>query len=188
MTDKRTAILQGTLELVAERGFHDTPVSQIAKRSGVSAGIIYHYFDNKDALIRELYREIKLRFGAALITPDLETLPFAGQIKRIWLNAYRFYAAHPLETLFLEQYESSPYQDAVTFADYDENTRQLIAMIENGFASGLLKPLPFEVLYEMTFRVAMNLARRHISGAVTLDEATLDIIADGLCAAVLAGE
>ena len=57
--DKRTAILQATFDLVAERGFHQTPMSLVAKRSGVSAGIIYHYFDNKEDLIRQLYWHIK---------------------------------------------------------------------------------------------------------------------------------
>jgi len=33
--DKREAILQATLELVAEHGFHDAPCSLIAERGGV---------------------------------------------------------------------------------------------------------------------------------------------------------
>jgi len=57
-SDKRGAILDAALHLIAERGFHNTPVSKIAEVSGVSAGIIYHYFDSKDELIQELYREV----------------------------------------------------------------------------------------------------------------------------------
>jgi TetR/AcrR family transcriptional regulator, repressor of fatR-cypB operon len=32
LKDKREAILQAMLELVAERGFHDAPMSLVAKR------------------------------------------------------------------------------------------------------------------------------------------------------------
>ena len=46
--DKRTAILQATLRLISENGFHGTAMSKVAKEAGVSAGIIYHYFDSKD--------------------------------------------------------------------------------------------------------------------------------------------
>jgi TetR/AcrR family transcriptional regulator, repressor of fatR-cypB operon len=39
LKDKREAILQAMLELVAERGFHDAPMSLVAKRANTSAGI-----------------------------------------------------------------------------------------------------------------------------------------------------
>ena len=42
-------------------------MSKIAKESGVSAGIIYHYFANKDELIIELYKTIKLKRRVAYL-------------------------------------------------------------------------------------------------------------------------
>ena len=65
--DKREAILQAMLELVAERGFHDAPMSLVAQRAGTSAGIIYHYFPSKDELIRALYLHVKAKMGRFLI-------------------------------------------------------------------------------------------------------------------------
>jgi len=38
ISDKRTAILDATLALISERGFHNTPMSLIAKTAGVSTG------------------------------------------------------------------------------------------------------------------------------------------------------
>ncbi len=185
VTDKRRAILQATLDLTVERGFHDTPMSQIAKRAGVSAGIIYHYFTNKDDLIHALYRDIKQQFGGALPIDDMRTMPFPQQLKYIWIRAYRFYVAHPNETRFLEQYESSPYRQAFGVADYDENARALHQMAQAGYEKQLLKDIPPDALYEMTFRVAINLARRQVEGHIDLDDATVDMIADALCGAVL---
>ncbi|MDD2501941.1 MAG: helix-turn-helix domain containing protein, partial [Geobacter sp.] len=54
-TDKRIAVIQATIELVAEYGFHGSPMSRVAKRAGVAAGTIYHYFESKDALIESSY-------------------------------------------------------------------------------------------------------------------------------------
>ena len=65
--DKRTAILEATLKLISENGFHGTAMSKVAKEAGVSAGIIYHYFDSKDELIDELYRHIKRQFGRVIV-------------------------------------------------------------------------------------------------------------------------
>ena len=52
---KQDDILEAALELIAERGFHGAPISMIAKKAGVGEGTIYIYFENKDALINELY-------------------------------------------------------------------------------------------------------------------------------------
>ena len=45
---KRDLILQTTLELITELGFHATPMSLIIKKSDVASGTIYHYFKSKE--------------------------------------------------------------------------------------------------------------------------------------------
>ena len=56
---KKEAILNSTLELIKDNGFHGTPISLIAKNAGVASGTIYHYFPSKDAIIMELHFRIK---------------------------------------------------------------------------------------------------------------------------------
>ena len=107
--DKREAILQAMLELVAERGFHDAPMSLVAKRAGASAGIIYHYFPSKDELIRALYLHVKAKMGEFLVEGQVTGMTAEQAFKRVWMNAYHFYRTHQQETKFLDQYENSPY-------------------------------------------------------------------------------
>jgi AcrR family transcriptional regulator len=57
--DKKEAILEAMLDLVVERGFHNAPMSLLAKRSGASPGVMYHYFPSKEALIHALYLRVK---------------------------------------------------------------------------------------------------------------------------------
>ena len=52
--EKRTIILDTALGLFADRGYHNTPISQIAKRARISQGLIYNYFRNKEDLLRAL--------------------------------------------------------------------------------------------------------------------------------------
>ena len=47
---RRETILQGALELFAERGLAATKIADIAKRTGMSMGLCYRYFPSKDAL------------------------------------------------------------------------------------------------------------------------------------------
>ena len=44
-------ILTAALELFAQRGFHPTSVSDIAKQAGVSKGLLYNYFESKDEVL-----------------------------------------------------------------------------------------------------------------------------------------
>lgn len=55
--DRRKQILKAAVEVFAERGFHRTRVSDIAKRAGVAYGLIYHYFDSKDDVLNSVFEE-----------------------------------------------------------------------------------------------------------------------------------
>lgn len=180
-TDKEIAILNATLNLISERGFHNTPMSLIAKRSGVSAGIIYHYFDNKDALIHELYKDIKRRKATAITSGDAHTLDWDAAFEKIWLNAYHFHVSNPDETRFLEQYENSPFFEALDEEEYaasgGEAMMVLLNRIQMMVKEGVIRQMPSIVLNELTFGVALNVAKRQISGMVELDDATLRNIA-----------
>ena len=44
-------ILAAALDLFAHQGFHNTTISQIAKKAGVSKGLIYNYFSSKEDLL-----------------------------------------------------------------------------------------------------------------------------------------
>ena len=67
MTNKRAAILEATLALISEHGFHGTAMSMIADRADVGAGTIYRYFESKEDLITQLYLEIKHEKGQAFL-------------------------------------------------------------------------------------------------------------------------
>jgi AcrR family transcriptional regulator len=50
-------ILRAALEVFADRGFAVTKLEDVARRAGVTKGTIYLYFENKDALFKELIRQ-----------------------------------------------------------------------------------------------------------------------------------
>lgn len=55
--DRRKQILKAAVEVFAERGFHRTRVSDIAKQAGVAYGLIYHYFESKDHVLNSVFEE-----------------------------------------------------------------------------------------------------------------------------------
>ena len=142
MNDKRIAILDATLDLISERGFHNTPMSMIAKVSGASMGIIYHYFGNKEDLIAELYKKIKFEVIKAMLTEYSEDNSFQERFHHVWLNTIHYYTNHPKETVFLEQFENSPYLTSDLQTVFLEETKPLQKLLEQSLQEGVIKDLP----------------------------------------------
>ncbi len=55
--EKRLKIIQSALSLFAHTGFHSTSISQIAKAASISKGLIYNYFESKEALLEAIIVE-----------------------------------------------------------------------------------------------------------------------------------
>jgi AcrR family transcriptional regulator len=51
---KKALILEEALKLFADEGFHSTSISKIAKSAGISKGLMYNYFNSKEALLHEI--------------------------------------------------------------------------------------------------------------------------------------
>lgn len=51
-------ILEHSLRLFAEKGYHGTSISDIAKAAGVSKGLAYNYFKNKQHLVESIFEQI----------------------------------------------------------------------------------------------------------------------------------
>jgi len=55
VAERRAEILDTTCAVVRERGFGATRVQDVAKRMGVSTGLIHYHFENKDHLLAEAF-------------------------------------------------------------------------------------------------------------------------------------
>lgn len=51
---KRALIKATAMEMFAEKGFAGTSISSIAKKAGISKGLMYNYFTNKEDLIKTI--------------------------------------------------------------------------------------------------------------------------------------
>ncbi len=81
-SDRRTQILDAALVCFAKRGFHQASMHDISAEAGISVGLIYRYFENKDAVIsamadrhkKEIHEVLKRAQQAPTLLESLEIL------------------------------------------------------------------------------------------------------------------
>lgn len=52
--DKKKLIMTTALDLFSHNGYHNTPISKIAKEANISKGLLYNYFESKEELLRQI--------------------------------------------------------------------------------------------------------------------------------------
>ena len=67
-------IESASLELFAHNGYGHTSISQIAKAAGISKGLMYNYYESKEALLQALLKK-GLEFGDHLIKSSTTISP-----------------------------------------------------------------------------------------------------------------
>ncbi len=75
MTEKQNKILEAALQLFAQEGYHATSTSKVAKHAGVSEGLIFRHFGNKDGLLQAILEEGERRIKALFVDIVMEPDP-----------------------------------------------------------------------------------------------------------------
>ena len=78
MTEKQEKILRAALELFARDGFNSTSTSKVAAHAGVSEGLIFRHFKNKEGLLEAIIQEgeerVKILFADIIFETDPKTV------------------------------------------------------------------------------------------------------------------
>ena len=64
--DKRQQILEAAVRVFAAQGYEKSRVGDVAREAGVAYGLVYHYFDSKEAVLEAVFREAWGRLLAAM--------------------------------------------------------------------------------------------------------------------------
>ncbi|MCX2724074.1 transcriptional regulator BetI [Roseibium salinum] len=64
--ERRRSLIHATVDAIHEHGYSDVTMAQIAKRAGVSGGLVHHYFGSKDQLLAATMRHLLTELGRAI--------------------------------------------------------------------------------------------------------------------------
>lgn len=147
---KRASLLNATLYLVNNNGFHDAPMSKIAKLAEVSPATIYIYFENKQDLINQLYLEVKASFSEFAFHNYDDSKSVEEGFKIIWNNIAHFKINQVEESNFLSQCDNTPMIDKESREKGLLHLQPLLDLWERGVKDGVIKPISPYLLYAYT--------------------------------------
>jgi len=174
--DKRHEIIRAALDLFVEQGFHGAPMALIAERAGVGAGTIYRYFENRDILIKELFKELETEMIPFITDGYNEKAPFRARFLHLGTRLLRYFIEHPLHFRYLEQFHNSPFGVAHRRDKLLGKEGQCTVfkdLFEQGRAQQVLKDFPLPMLFALFFGLLVAVARDHILGFIRLDESMI---------------
>lgn len=176
-SDKRAAILDSALFLLADRGFHGFSIKRLADGAGVAVGTIYLYFKDRDDVINQLHGEI-IRHVAGKVFADHDTnLPLQEQYLRMMRNLWQFCLDNP-ETLYCKsQFDNlPPHLQRSQREDTHAIFAPILTLYAKGRESGLIRDLPDDVLSGLAIEPCFFLVRQHLRGFLDINDAMRDTV------------
>ena len=81
--EKRQLIMDTALKLFAEHGFESTSIERIARHAGISTGLLYAYFKNKEDLLQQILVSGLNKF-AETYPPEITMQDFLVRIEQMF--------------------------------------------------------------------------------------------------------
>ncbi len=135
--ERKQQLLDCAAELFAERGYAETRVIDIVRAAGVAKGLFYWYFENKEALFKELAGSIRLNLrrqqGAAL---DPGATPLVN-LYRGTESSVIFMAEHAPYFSLLEE-EGRNFVDVMRQGT-QQHIKDMVQLIKAGQSDGTIR-------------------------------------------------
>jgi AcrR family transcriptional regulator len=163
--ERKQQLLDRAAELFAERGYAETRVIDIVRAAGVAKGLFYWYFDNKEALFKELAESIRLQLrrqqGAVL---DAEALPLVNLYRGT--EASVLFMAEHAHFFSLLEVEGRNFTDVLR-----QGTRQhvddMVRIVKAGQADGSIREDDPELLALGVVGCVGHYSHFHRTGRIT---------------------
>jgi len=145
---KQQNIKQAVIKLILAEGFHGASISKIAKEAGVSPATVYVYYDSKDAMLHDIYREYYEEVYTYLfnrVRTDMGGEQFIEALVRAY---YTYIIEYGEEFYFVEQFSSCPAlvnscsviegRTKISLLFDDLKARQIIKDVDNANITAIL--------------------------------------------------
>jgi Transcriptional regulator len=160
MTNNKSERIRKCAEkLYISYGFHGASMQMIAQEAKISVATIYTHFENKETLIRTIYRQILTDILSYTLEEfDTSLVPFE-QFRKLWLGTYHAFKMKPSWIYFKNLYENSPFY---TQEDFLWTTKQYVRIndyYQRGINAGTFRNIPPHLLLQLSLGFIFNISQ-----------------------------
>ncbi|MGH8793122.1 MAG: TetR/AcrR family transcriptional regulator [Stackebrandtia sp.] len=177
---RREQLLDAALEVFVARGIDRATMKDVAEAAGAAPGLLYHYFDGKDALVATLLKErsflpkLRSQLSGAVERPAVAVLPELVRNYRRVLTENQ-----GLVSLFFSASSTNRHARTAMGEFVAEGQRLLADYLDSRVAVGELRPHDTR-LFAQTLLTTVA-ANRHM-GADTDPDQLVDLLVNGVAA------
>ena len=190
--DKKTAILEAAFEVVADKGYFQTTVADVARKAGVAKGTVYLYFKDKPEIYIGLVDWLFEQAVANIREVDAEPLSARDKLARILTDWSEYVLARPGAMSLLSFEDPKTHiaaraeerLHATVLARMKEMVGGLSSIIKQGIAAGEFRdvnPVMAALMFGMAFRMSVMVVQQEL-GVEHPQEVASDILFQGLLA------
>ncbi|MBU6342833.1 MAG: TetR/AcrR family transcriptional regulator [Bacteroidetes bacterium] len=171
---KKEIIEQAALKLIVERGLYDAPISLIAKEAQVPVGSVYTYYESKEILVNEIYRNAKRDMSQHVFASVPPDLPIKEEMAIYWVRAVRYGVSNPNAFYFMEQLTNSPHISPLSQEQVRGEFVRVFQVLEKGIETGEIKPLNVDLLHQLVYTNIIGIVKYLLASKMELDP-TLEV-------------
>lgn len=138
---RREQILKAAEKIFAEKGFHETTISDIARGAGLSEPTLYEYFASKEEILFTIPEETSCQLGELI---DFHLKMAKGTVPKLRAMIYILFWIHQtnphyaaVSYLILKQ--SGRFSKSRAYETLRQRLRPLIDVVEEGLAAGEIR-------------------------------------------------
>ncbi len=171
---RKEKTLKKALELIVKQGIQETPMSQIAKESGVAMGTIYHHFKSKNEIVNAIYIYLKQKMGEALLEMSEQSDNYKKMFFLYWSNLFEFYRQNEEAFKFLQTFTQSPLISSETKQEGLQYYNPIIEFFQQGLDNNILKPNNLVLLTETIHGNVVALVQIHFQQTIIVNQSIIE--------------
>jgi AcrR family transcriptional regulator len=177
---RRERLLDAALAVFVDKGVDGATVKDITAAAGVTQGLLYHYFDGKDALVLAILQERGFLPELRRLLAGSGSRPADLVLPELAVGFCRLLAEHAeLVALFFAASRANPAVRAGLQGFVDEGQRLLAGYLASRVAAGELRDHDTRVAAQLLLSAV---ALGQVTGAGPDPAAVVDVLLHGLAA------
>jgi AcrR family transcriptional regulator len=133
---RRAQLIECAIEVIAERGYTNASMAEIAKRAGVSKGVISYHFAGKRELIEEVVKTVLEKAGAVMLPRIYAEHTAAGMLRAYIESNLEFLASNRNHILAVMNIAVGARDNGAPMIDLNLTFSPAVTALENMLKSG----------------------------------------------------